>query len=134
MTIRYPSVPLDLTSPIQGCSVSSSFTTSELFLCHCVCFSLSLSLSLQICTDDIECHSYAEISTSPPIPLASTDEQVRLVVTEMMDFKRMVRLRVCLRVCLRACVGLDRCVLCCALLSCCALLLTTYGDLLYALM
>lgn len=37
--------------------------------------------------DDIECHSYDEISASPPMHLSNVDDKVKLVVEEMLRFK-----------------------------------------------
>lgn len=40
--------------------------------------------------DDIECHSYDEISASPPMQLSNVDDKVKLVVEEMLRFKEEV--------------------------------------------
>lgn len=40
--------------------------------------------------DDIECHSYDEISASPPMQIANLDDRVKLVVEEMLRFKEEV--------------------------------------------
>jgi hypothetical protein len=37
--------------------------------------------------DDIECHSYDEISAAPPMHIDKMDEGVKLVVEEMQRFK-----------------------------------------------
>jgi hypothetical protein len=40
--------------------------------------------------DDIECHSYDEISASPPMKIGNVDQSVKLVVEEMQRFKEEV--------------------------------------------
>jgi hypothetical protein len=53
--------------------------------------SAALNSSSQICMDDIECHSYDEISAAPPMQVANVDDSVKLVVEEMLRFKEEVR-------------------------------------------
>lgn len=40
--------------------------------------------------DDIECHSYDEISTSPPVLIDTMDDRIKMVVEEMQRFKEEV--------------------------------------------
>jgi hypothetical protein len=40
-----------------------------------------------VCMDDIECHSFQEISTVAPIQVVGAERHVRLLVEEMMQFK-----------------------------------------------
>ena len=47
-------------------------------------------MMLKICTDDIEHHTYEEISTAPPIQIGSTNADVQLVVENMIKFKEEV--------------------------------------------
>ena len=42
----------------------------------------------KICDDDIECHSYEEISIDPAVPIDQTENTVRLAVAEMSKFKQ----------------------------------------------
>jgi len=41
----------------------------------------------KLCSDDLEVHSYAEISTIPAIVIERTSKEVKLVVNEMLKFK-----------------------------------------------
>ena len=42
--------------------------------------------------DDIECHSYDEISAAPPMQITNVDDKVKLIVEEMLRFKEEVLL------------------------------------------
>ena len=49
-------------------------------------------VDMQVCMDDIDCHTYQEISTIPAIKLDdTTNPTVRLVAEEMVRFKKEVR-------------------------------------------
>lgn len=47
---------------------------------------------IQICEDDIELHTYQEISTSPAVSYNDVSSQVKLVVDEMKNFRKTVSL------------------------------------------
>ena len=42
----------------------------------------------KICGDDIDCHSFEEISTEPAVPIDQTENTVRLAVAELIQFKQ----------------------------------------------
>lgn len=63
--------------------VSSHVSLPPLSYCTNPCF-------LQICEDDIECHSYEEISTEPALRIEDTkdDEFVHAAIIEMAKFRQ----------------------------------------------
>ncbi len=44
----------------------------------------------KMCLDDVEVHSFEDIDTAPPVPLAAADARAQLVAQEMLRFKREV--------------------------------------------
>ena len=44
----------------------------------------------KMCLDDVEVHSFEDIDTAPPVPLAAADARAQLVAQEMLRFKQEV--------------------------------------------